>query len=92
MHIKIRPDWTPENADAQSVVRFFIEQNPPEFLKAVAEDIGELLALGMSEGELQEFLYAELGSYYMPTADGISYSDWLRSVRDLLVADNKTSE
>jgi hypothetical protein len=49
MDIKIRPDWTTENADAESVVRYFIERNPPEFVKKAAEDIDQLLALGMSE-------------------------------------------
>jgi hypothetical protein len=86
MHIKIRPDWTPKNADAASVVRYFIDQSPPELLKKVAEDIDELLTVGMSEEELQQFLYAKLGSYYMPTADGVSPSDWLRSVRELFLS------
>jgi hypothetical protein len=86
MHIKLRPDWTPENADAESVVRSFIEQSPPELLKTIAGKIDELLALCMSEDELEKFLYTEFGFYYMPTADGISYADWLRSVRDQLSA------
>jgi hypothetical protein len=86
MHVRVRPDWTVDNADAESVVRFFINGNAPERLKKIAEEIEELLALGMSEDELQKLLYTELGIYYMPTADGISYSNWLRSVRDALVS------
>lgn len=86
MHIKIRPDWSPESADAESVVRYFIDESSPEILKNVADDIDELLAVGMSEEELQQFLYRELGSYYLTTADGVSPGDWLRSVRELLLS------
>ena len=71
-------------AYAPTVVRSYIQQEPPSWVQKAAEQIDEVLSLGMTEEELQEFLYAELGCYYMPTAEGVSYSHWLRSVRDLL--------
>ena len=85
MHIKVRPDWTLENADADSVVRWFIASEPASSVRKAAEEIEELLSLGMDESQLEQAIFEDLGSYYLPTADGMSYNEWLRHVHGLLV-------
>jgi hypothetical protein len=73
-------------AHAKAVVRSIIEQNSPLELGKAAAQIDGLLTMGLSEDELAHLFYPELGIYYVPPADGLSYADWLRSIRDLLVS------
>lgn len=44
-------------------------------------ELDALLALGLSEDELEPVLSWDLGCSYDPALDGIKRAEWLRSVR-----------
>lgn len=75
-------DWMAEYADGPAVVRAIVSETSPEYLRQAADEIDELLQLRLTEDELAKLFYPELGIYFIAPVDGISYSDWLRSVRD----------
>ena len=85
-------DWTLMNSDATVVIRSIVEENPRAELRRAAVEIDELLGLRLSEDELARLFYPELGIYYVPPADGLSYSDWLQSVRNAFLVEEKGSE
>src|ERR1043166_31011 len=84
-------DWTLINSNAAAVIRSIVEESPPAELRRAADDIDELLRLRSTEDELARLFYPELEIYYPPPADGISYSDWLRSVRNAFLTDDHDS-
>lgn len=75
-------DWMLLYADGPAVVRAIVAETSPDYLRQAAHEIDELLGLGMTEDELAKLFYPELGIYFIPPVDGVSYGDWLRSVRD----------
>jgi hypothetical protein len=75
-------DWMLLNSDGAEVVRSIVAETSPDYLSQAAHEIDELLDLRLTEDELAQLFYPELGIYFIPSVDGISYSDWLRSVRD----------
>lgn len=79
------------NSDAAAVVRSIVEENSRVELNKAAAEIDELLHLRTTEDELARLFYPELGIYYIPPVDGVSYRDWLRSVRDAFLIDHTTS-
>jgi len=74
-------DWDIDARDDDGVIRLYLREASPEDVAAVRRQLHGLLELGLSEAELADRLYSDLGSYYLPT-DGIA--DWLRSVRERL--------
>jgi hypothetical protein len=84
-HVKSHDGWTPENPDPDAVVESFIEGEPPSSVRKAADEIEELLSLGFNESELKQIIHDDLGSYYLPAADEMSYGDWLRHLHNLLV-------
>src|ERR1044072_4717104 len=84
-------DWTAMNSDAAAVVHEIVANNARAALSRAAAEIDELLQRLASEDELARVFYPELGIYYTPPADGISYSNWLRSVRNAFLTDDHDS-
>lgn len=75
-------DWMEEYSNGPAVVRAIVNETSPDYLRQAANEIDELLDLRLTEDELAHLFYPELGIYFIAPVDGISYSDWLRSVRD----------
>jgi hypothetical protein len=78
-------DWRIEGRDPAAVIQRFVDENPPEVVRAVEHDLAELLAQPLSEADLATL--HQTGFAYSPTAAGSTYREWLEfiqnTVRDL---------
>ncbi|WP_047249716.1 contact-dependent growth inhibition system immunity protein [Chromobacterium subtsugae] len=76
-------DWTDEFDDDMSALRAIVESEPREKVKEGIGEIDELLKSPTSESELRGILTGEVGCYYDPSAEGMTYQQWLRRVREV---------
>lgn len=76
------PDYKQEFGTPDDVVRGFAEGEPRSVAPTI-DDIDRLLGGGADEAVLRTTI-TELGSYYLPEADGYTVRSWLAHVRDLL--------
>jgi hypothetical protein len=76
-------DWMIEGPDAGTVIRKFTEESEKEDVRRAKEEAEALLSADFDEARLARILN-EMGLYYLPQADGMSYRDWLTFVVETL--------
>lgn len=81
-------DWHFDFGSPEEVLDAYVEDASDDEVATLAWEIDQLLALGLSEGEMQEAL-GILHSYYVPLGDS---SAWVRSVRERLSRRNAESD
>lgn len=78
-------DWPEEARDPAEVIALFLGQGwSSEYLRRLASEIQQFAASHENDAELEQALFAELGSYYLPSADNISARTWLQGVASTL--------
>lgn len=78
-------DWGADDPTADAVVcRYVRDADPPE-IQQVAAEIDDFLGIEMTEEERRGVLDMFNCGYY-PPGDGLSYSEWLTQVRDILTS------
>jgi hypothetical protein len=76
-------DWDLDDPTAEAVIRRYIRDADPHEVQRVAAEIDEFLRVEMTE-EKRRAILDKFGCEYFPPGDELSYSEWLRQVRDLL--------
>lgn len=76
-------DWIIEGSNPRAVVEQFIDDSTRDEVTAAQKGAERLLASSADERWLKRTLQ-EMGLYYLPEADGLSYREWLQDVVDLL--------
>jgi hypothetical protein len=77
----LHADWLDEYGDPWKAVEDFA-RSEPQAGRELLREIDALLGEDRSESELRHLIGVELGSGYLPDADGWAYADWLKEVRD----------
>ncbi len=77
-------DWDLDSATWQGAVLQFVQEFSSEDVCAARKQLDRLLDCDLNETELSKTLLHELGCYYDPTPDGMSFTDWLRLIREQL--------
>jgi hypothetical protein len=77
-------DWDLDDPTVDAVVHRYIRDASPQEAGRVAAEIDDFIRIGMSEDERRQALDT-FGCQYHPPGDGLSYSEWLRQVHDLLI-------
>lgn len=78
-------DWPAEHPSWEAVVNFFKRDVPADYLDSTIKELDNLIA------ECQQFplsskdLY-DMGCYYDPHTDNFTVQEWLKKVREQLVA------
>jgi hypothetical protein len=72
-------DWPDDYADAWAAIDDFAAYEP--IAGRLADEVTMLLDSAPTEEGLREFVVDELGSGYLPEADGFRMRDWLMAVR-----------
>jgi hypothetical protein len=75
--------WEGTSANFAAVVRHFKAVNPPQTVARVRTQLQELLALELSEENLNEALIA-LGNNFYPPAENLDNRRWLESIAEIL--------
>lgn len=80
-------DWAQEAEDPAQIISLFLAQEwKSEELRALAAQIRRFVDRHPDDQELERALFAELGSYYQPSADKVSPRKWLQEVASTLDA------
>jgi hypothetical protein len=82
--------WDLSEPSFKAVVRHFRAVNPPSVVEAVRTQLDELIALEDNNDDLAGVLF-ELGSGFNPGFEGLSESDWLKQIAEVLSESAATS-
>jgi CdiI immunity protein len=77
-------DWREDHDTPDVAVRAFLAEAPPEAVDAARAELDRLLASGFDDAALTRLLAGGFASDYVPATDGVTTSDWLSHVGDLL--------
>jgi hypothetical protein len=80
-------DWSLDSPDWQSAVRDFFKETwgwSGELTARVHQGIASLLSSDYSESDLKSKVLDEFGSYYLVSADGMSFRQWLTELNKLI--------
>jgi hypothetical protein len=75
-------DWLEEFDSDQAALESIVKIEPQPQIAAGLEDVNYLLSASLSENDLREILTSEVGCYFDPGSEGMTYTDWLRRVRE----------
>lgn len=75
-----------DSPTATAVVELYAREWPADGVKAATRELRELLSSTTAEAELATTV-DELGCYYIPSADGLTYRAWLSQVVRMLGGD-----
>lgn len=75
--------WDLSEPSFKAVVRHFRAVNPPSVVEAVRNQLDELRAADLGNDYLTEALF-ELGSGFNPGFEGLSESEWLDQIAEVL--------
>ncbi|WUR15024.1 contact-dependent growth inhibition system immunity protein [[Empedobacter] haloabium] len=77
------PDWPEESLTATGVVERYLSEFPRDEVREASRELRNLLINAPVEDDLSRIVN-QLGSYYNPQADGLTYRGWLLQVCALL--------
>lgn len=76
--------WNDEFDSDISALQAAAASEPSDLRQGVARTIDEFLGKPATEAELKEVLIGRVGCYYNPEAEGLTYAQWLKRVREIL--------
>jgi CdiI immunity protein len=80
-------DWPEEAKDPAQVISLYLnEGGNADELRGLVEQINRFIDTHPDDEELERALFAELGSYYRPSADKVSPRAWLQDLATTLAA------
>lgn len=75
--------WDLSEPSFKAVVRHFRAVNPPMVVEAVRNQLDELISSGGDNTDLTKTLF-ELGNGFNPGFEGLSESEWLKEIAEVL--------
>lgn len=80
----IHQDWDIEYPNYVSMLIEFIASTSSDVIKGVICDFETLLSKNLSEDELADIAFNELGCYLNPVPLGVTYSQWFIDLKRIL--------
>ena len=77
----LHQDWLDEFDDDAAALRAILESEPKEQIAAGVGEIDALLAAELFENDLRTILVDQVGCYFDPSSEGLTYKQWLGRVR-----------
>ncbi len=72
-------DWPEEYGDPWCAVADFL-RSEPEYAPLLAAEVSDLLVAASGEDDFRRVVLEDLGSGYLPEADGWTYEGWLQEL------------
>jgi len=72
-------DWPEEYRDPWKAIEDFF-RSESEYRHSIPGEVADLIDIAPSEIKLRRYVLNELGSGYLPEADGWTYRDWLEEI------------
>lgn len=85
-------DWSDADANPGAVVDRFYRGEGPQRASQAMHEVDLLLGAVTNDAELGRRLFWDYSCFYDPTLDGLSNTDWLRSVQRQLRANLEADE
>lgn len=73
-------DWKQEHATPAAALTAFVEEAPPEAVRAAASELQSLLDVPMEDTALARLLREGFDCNYRPEDDGMTAGAWLRAI------------
>lgn len=83
--------WDASEPSFKAVVRHFRAVNPPVVVEAVRNQLDQLISSGEDSKDGLEKVLFELGNGFNPGFEGLSESDWLKEIAEVLSESAATS-
>ena len=77
-------DWYCDGENAEELIHFFLKNNPSSWVREVVYALKLLLEMNFSDQQLDDIVAQDLGCSYDPALDGMSYTEWVRWIKDTL--------
>lgn len=77
----LHQDWLDEFDDDAAALQSILEAEPKDQVAAGVGEIDALLNADLAEIELRTILVDQVGCYYNPGSEGLTYKQWLGRVR-----------
>ena len=77
----LHQDWSDEFESDTAALQAIVESEPKEQIMAGITEIDTLLAAALSEEELRTILVDQVGCYFDPSSEQLTYEKWLGRVR-----------
>ncbi|WP_155288326.1 contact-dependent growth inhibition system immunity protein [Ralstonia solanacearum] len=77
-------DWSTEFDSDEDAFRAMTASEPREKILSGMEEIDALLAASLSDVELKDILTEEVGCYFNPGSESLTYREWLMRARKRL--------
>jgi hypothetical protein len=81
----LHQDWQHEFDDDAAALQAILEAEPSEQIAAGVGEIDVLLAAELTENDLRMILVDQVGCYFDPNSEGLTYKQWLGRVRSALL-------
>jgi hypothetical protein len=77
----LHQDWLDDYDNYSSALQAVVTSEPKEKIAAGVGEIDALLVRGLPEKDLKAILVEQIGCYFDPSSDGLTYKQWLIRVR-----------
>ena len=78
-------DWPDESGDDASALQAILQSEPKERVDAGIAELDGLLTAALTEQELRTTLIDQVGCYFEPSSEGLTYKQWLDRVRSTFI-------
>ena len=81
-------DWHCEVESAEAVIDEYVKTATPGDVLSLSQAMQDYSQAFTSDSELEKKLFADLGCYYCPSAQGLSAKSWLENTANQLLRKN----
>jgi hypothetical protein len=74
-------DWPEEFDNSRQAVQAILEGEPHKQILQGIEEIDMLLSEARSESDWREIIINQIGCYFEPESEGVTYSEWLTQLK-----------
>ena len=85
-------DWMCDHKNADDVIAFFTSDVSTDVLLEVQSELDRLIMTNMTEQELQDYLFTDIGFYYYYPNEWTDARTWLKHVSSILKNQKSSSE
>jgi hypothetical protein len=83
-------DWHRDAGSPEAVIAGYIQTATPSDMSSLGQAIRHFSQAFVSDIQLEEKLFTELGCYYRPSGEGLSAKAWLEYVANQLLQENRS--
>jgi hypothetical protein len=77
-------NWKGQEPNFEAIVRSYVATDTAQSVNKVKEELKQLLALHLTDNQLENLVSDEFGVAYSPTRRGTTFRQWLEQILEIL--------